>query len=154
MTGRVFFLDVGIPMYAGGAEHPLKEACVWVMQAIAQGRLRAAVDTETLQEILHRFGAIRRWELGTRMAESLLDLVPLVYPVVDRDVRRAIELFRSYGPRGLPARDVLHAAVMQNHGLTHILSADRHFGGIQGLTLVTVETLEQTRSDLERLSGE
>jgi len=152
MTNRLFFLDVNIPMYAAGTDHPRKEACAWVMQEIATGRLNAAVDTEILQEILHRFGAIRQWAVGSTMSENLLDLVPMVYPVLAKDIRQAIALFKSYGPQGLPAKDLLHAAVMQNNGLTHILSTDPHFDHVEGITRVNVGGLDQTRVELARLS--
>jgi hypothetical protein len=38
--------------------------CQQVMSAIANGTLRAAIDTETVQEILHRYGALRRACVG------------------------------------------------------------------------------------------
>lgn len=152
MTNQTFFLDVNIPMYAAGADHPCKSACVWVMQEIARGRLSAAVDTEIIQEILHRFGAIRQWDVGSTMAENLLDLVPTVYPVYKGDLRKAIELFRKYGPLGITARDALHVAVMLNNGLTHILSTDTHFDLVVGITRIYLGALDQARLDLEQFN--
>lgn len=139
-------------MYAAGADHPLRSACVWIMQQVADGRLEVAIDTEIVQEILYRFGAIGRPATGVTMAGNLLDLVPMVYPVRVADVRKAIELFEQHAGLGVVARDALHAAVMLGNGLTHIVSADQHFDLIGGLTRVTVGTLDQTRAALERLS--
>lgn len=151
MNSPVVFLDVNVPMYAGGADHPCKAACVWVMEEIAEGRLTAAIDVEIVQEILHRYSAIRQWETGISMATNLLDLVQTVYPVTATDIRQAIEVFGKYAPKGIVARDALHAAVMQNHGLTHILSVDQHFDSIEGITRISVGTLDQARLDLDRL---
>jgi predicted nucleic acid-binding protein len=70
----------------------------------------------------------------TIMATSLLELAPKVYPVQVDDARLAIDLFRRYAPSGVTARDLIHVAVMQNNGLTEIVSADRHFDQIDGIT--------------------
>jgi uncharacterized protein len=110
-----------------------------------------AIDTEIVQEILHRFGAIGRPAIGIAMARSLLDIVPTVYPVTVADVRKAIELFEQHAPSGVMARDALHAAVMLGNGLACILSADQHFDRIAGVTRVAVGTLDQTRAQVERL---
>ena len=44
----------------------------------------------------------------------------------------AIELLTTQP--ALPPRDALHAAVLQRHGLDHVISADRHFDVIAGIT--------------------
>ena len=33
----------------------------------------------------------------------------------------------------LPPRDALHLAVMQRHGVTHIITTDKHFAALPGL---------------------
>lgn len=152
MSRPVCFLDVNVPMYAAGADHPLKAACVWIMQEVADGRLEVAIDAEIVQEILHRFGAISRPKTGVTMARNLLDLVPTVYPIRVADVRKAVDLFEQHSGSGVVARDALHAAIMSGNGLAHILSADQHFDLIGGLTRVAVGTLDQTRAALDQLS--
>jgi predicted nucleic acid-binding protein len=127
-------LDANVPMYAAGQEHPYKEPCVWVMTEVAEGRLAVAIDTEIVQEVLYRYGAIQRWDIAVTMATTLLDLAPAIYPVLEADARLAIGLFARYGPQGLPARDVLHVAVMHNNALTHIISTDAHFDRVEGVT--------------------
>jgi predicted nucleic acid-binding protein len=83
------------------------------------------------------------------MASNLLDLVPVVYPVLEADARRAVELFREYAPQGVTARDVLHAAVMQNNGITKIISTDEHFDRIEGLLRLDPQTLfDRAQRDL------
>jgi len=125
-VGKVF-LDVNIPMYAGGTEHSYKASCTWIMAEVAEGRLEIATDTEVIQEILYRYGAIKRWETGAAMANALMELVPEIYPVELDDVRLAVNLFQTYGPKGVTARDALHVAVMMNRELNEILSTDSHF---------------------------
>lgn len=134
MNDRPALLDVNVPMYAAGRAHPYKEASVWVITAVAEARLAAAIDTEIIQEILYRYGALRQWQIGATLARSLLELVPTVYPVLPADASLAVELFEEYAPQGVVARDVLHVAVMRNNGLEQIISADAHFDRIAGIT--------------------
>jgi predicted nucleic acid-binding protein len=57
----------------------------------------------------------------------MLDLIPVTLPISPRDMQTAVQLFAQYGPSGVKARDVTHAAVMENNGITKIISTDRHF---------------------------
>ena len=135
------FLDVNIPMYAAGKEHRYKEACVWIMTQVAEGRIAVVTDTEAIQEILYRYGAIQHWETGVAMAKSLMHLVPEIYPVNVDDMHRSLDLFKRYAQKGITARDVVHAAVMLNRGLKNIVSTDSHFDLIQGIIRVDPEDL-------------
>lgn len=128
------FLDVNIPMYAAGGPHPLKEACTWLMTEVASNRLPAAIDTEIIQEVLYRYGALQKFEIAVRMAASLLELIPVILPVRPADTRLSIELFGQYAPTGATARDAIHAAVMQHNGLRQIISTDLHFDQFEALT--------------------
>lgn len=124
------FLDANVAMYAAGQEHPYKAPCARVMEEVAEGRLDAAIDTEIIQEILYRYGALQRWDIGTSLARSLLRLIPRIYPVQRQDMEQVVDLFRTHGPAGITARDLLHAAIMAHCGISHIISADRHFDKI------------------------
>jgi len=137
----VALLDVDVPMYAAGRDHPYKEACVWVMTEVAEGRLGVAIDTEVIQEILYRYGQLQEWEIATTLATGLFDLVPVVYPVSKADARMAVELFQQYAPQGIKACDLIHVAVMRSHGLTRIISTDRHFDRIAGVERVDPNAL-------------
>lgn len=134
MSEAPYFLDVNVPMYAVGKDHPYKESCVWILTEITNGRLEAVIDAEIIQEVLYRYGAIQQWQIGAQMAKNLLDLVPVVLPVMVEEMKTAVSLFAQYAPQGVKARDLLHTAVMHNHQLTHIISTDKHFDQIDGIT--------------------
>jgi predicted nucleic acid-binding protein len=141
MDDAPFFLDVNVPMYAAGKPHAYKTACAWVLTEIAHARLDAVIDAEIVQEVLYRFGAIGRPQTGVQMAKNLLALVPTVLPITVADMETAVTLFGRYGPNGVKARDVVHAAVMQTHGITHIISTDTHFDHIEGIVRLDPQTL-------------
>ncbi len=135
------FLDVNVPMYAAGKEHPYKEPCAWVMTEIAEGRIEAVADTEIVQEVLYRYGAIHQWRVGVSMAESLLKILPMIYPVELADIRLALKLFERYAPQGVPARDVLHVAVMRKNRLSQIVSTDTHLDLVEEIERLDPKTL-------------
>ena len=141
MSEVPYFLDVNVPMYAAGKAHAYKESCVYVLTEIANGRLNAVISSEIIQEILYRFGAMGQVQVGAQMAQNLMNLVPDVLPVTVADMQTAVSLFTHYAPHGVKARDVVHAAVMHTHQLTHIISTDKHFDQVQGIIRVDPQTM-------------
>lgn len=121
------FLDANVPTYAAGRDHPLKEPCKEVLRLVARHPEVFFTDAEVLQEMLHRYLAIKRWPEGKRV---VLDFATLmrgrVEAVTVEDVELACELADRNGFR-LAARDLLHAAVMRRIGATKVVTADKDF---------------------------
>jgi len=131
----VILVDSNIAMYLVGAAHPNKEAARRALEeAVAAGE-SLCTDAEVLQEILHRYTAIRRSEDIDPAFDALLAIVDVVYPIERTDVERARRLLRTTPP--LSARDAVHIAVMQGHDIGRILSFDAAFDGIPGIVRVT-----------------
>ncbi len=118
-------------MYAAGAAHPLKRRSATLVERIAEGSVDATTDAEVFQEILHRYRATRRWTEGQLVYDLVRRIFPSVIPVTIEVLDRARSLMDEY--RDLSARDALHAAVVQWHGLEGICSFDRDFDRIQDL---------------------
>jgi uncharacterized protein len=112
-------------MYAVGAAHPLKEPCVAILAAIARGDVIAVTNSEVLQGILHRYTALGQRERAIEIVRLFVEIVPDVVAVTTDDLLAALTLHQQHAH--LPARDSVHLAVMQRHGLTTLLSADSHF---------------------------
>jgi len=128
----VILVDSNVPMYLVGAEHPHKvDARRLLERAVAENR-RLVTDAEVLQEILHRFVAINRRDAIQPCFEVLLEVVDEVSAVDLDTVRQARDIV--IGHPDLTARDAVHIAVMREHGIEHILSFDRHFDGVPGIT--------------------
>jgi len=132
LDNRIHFVDANIPMYAVGAQHPLKQPCLTLLEAIAKDDLIAVTNVEVLQEILHRYTALGQRARAVEVAELFLRVVPQVLPVTLQDFRLAMELHGRHAT--IQARDSLHVAVMQQNGISRIISADRHFDSIPGIT--------------------
>jgi uncharacterized protein len=141
MNNGELFLDINVPMYAAGREHSYKKPCAWIMTEIAEGCIKSAIDTEIIQEVLYRYGTLKKWQVAVTMADNLLAILPKVYSIHQGDIRHAVKLFEQYAPKGVTARDVIHVAVMQNNGLTKIISTDGHFDIIEGITRLDPKAL-------------
>lgn len=127
----MILVDANIPMYLVGAAHPNRErARAFVERAILDEE-RLVSDAEVLQEIIHRFVAIGRRDAIDSTIGALLELVDEVLPIELRDVRQAAVIVAT-GP--MSARDALHLAIMQHHGIDRILTFDRAFDGLPGVT--------------------
>jgi len=127
----VILVDSNIPMYLVGAPHPNKDAARRALEeAVAAGE-SLCTDAEVLQEILHRYTAIRRPEDIDPAFDALLAIVDVVYPVERADVERARRLLRTTPT--LSARDAVHIALMQGRDIDRILTFDTGFDGIPGI---------------------
>jgi len=136
----LLFLDANIIMYCVGREHPLKTPCLRVVEQIRDGRFRFCTSTEVQQEMLHRYYRQKRQEIGDSAYRLLTDLCYVVYPTTPADMERAFVILHEVSD--INVRDAVHAAVILNNGLTHILSTDDHFDHIAGITRVGPETLQ------------
>jgi predicted nucleic acid-binding protein len=134
MSDVIYFIDTNVIMYGAGRPHKYREPCVTILKSIADGSIKAAIDAEVIQEILYRFGALRQWELACAMSENALRLVDTVFPIRQEDVQLATTMYLRYGPQGVTARDVIHAAVLENNRLSTIISADVHFDLFDNIT--------------------
>lgn len=127
-------VDANILMYAAGAQHAHKMPSTRFLERVARGEIEAMVDAETLQEILHRYRAIKRWGDGKRVYDLTRQIFPTVLPISSEILDRSRELLDRYP--SLMARDALHAAVVLCENLDSICSYDRDFDKIDGLTRI------------------
>ena len=117
------------------------------MTAIARGELQAVADVAIIQEILHRYGSQGRWDVAHKMALNVLRLIPIFLPITVEDIFETAELARQYGPtHSIPARDLIHAAVMRNNGLRRIVSTDTHLDCTEGLARIHPQQLMESNS--------
>jgi len=121
----VIFIDSNVPMYLVGSPHPNKVAAEHAVATLIARREKLVSDVEVLQEILHRYAAIQRLDAIQPAFDALLGLVDELFSIDTGTVQRAkIILLGKYG---LSARDAIHLAVMEQHGIQQILSFDQGF---------------------------
>jgi predicted nucleic acid-binding protein len=130
------FLDANVFMYAAGAVHQYKAPCVRILTDVEAGKLPAVINTEILQEILYRYSHIGLAEKGVSLCREILKYPLVDLPVTDADIRLAVDLFDVHRAMGVKPRDAVHAATMQNNGITHAISADGHFDRFTFITRI------------------
>ena len=124
-------LDANIVIYAMGRDHPYREPCRAIIGQLEERPHDYAVDTEMLQEVLYVFTRRKDNETGVEVVARLLDLFPDVIPITGVEIGTATRLIGQ--PPGLSVRDAIHAAVVLEHGLEGIVTADKAFDHIPGL---------------------
>lgn len=142
------FLDANIPLYAAGRPHALKEPCREILR-LAGGRPQAFfTNAEVLQELLHRYLALRLWPQGREVLLRVATLMrDRIEPVHAADVLEAAGLADQHP--ALSARDLVHAAVMMRVGSDQIISADRGFDRLPQLTRLDPAHLLSWRDQIE-----
>ena len=127
----MIFIDSNIPMYLVGGPHPHKAESQVLLERLATAGQQLVTDAEVFQEILHRYTAIdRRTKIGQAF-QVLLDVIDEVFAVGKADVLRAAEIVQNRA--SFSARDAVHIAVMEHHGIQSILSFDADFDRWPGL---------------------
>src|SRR5579864_7481463 len=118
-------------MYLVGTPSPRKTDAQRLLERLVSERQRLVTDAEVLQEILHRYVAINRLDAIQPAFDALLKVVDDVLPVDRAVVERAKQIVLSY--QRLSARDAVHLAVMERHGIEQILTFDSGFDGFPGI---------------------
>lgn len=127
----MIFVDSNIPMYLIGAPHHNKDAARRLLEGCIERAERLVTSAEVLQEILHRYVAIKRRDAIQPAFNALLGVVDEVFPIEGQDVESARDVL--LGESGLSSRDALHVAVMRRHGVRQILTFDTSFDRAPGL---------------------
>ncbi len=127
----MIFVDSNIPMYVAGRDHPLRDPARRFLDRARRREVEICTSTEVLQEILYRYAALQRRDLGARVYELFVQLCATVLPVTLADTDRARVLIAD---ARVSVRDALHAAVMLNHDVRTIATFDQDFDLVPGVT--------------------
>lgn len=127
----MIFIDSNVPMYRVGAAHRHKDDAQRVLDAAVVHGERLVSSVEVLQEILHRYRSIGRLEAIQPAFDMLLTVVD---DVLSLDLE-AIEIAKRIvlGGLNVSARDAVHLAVMEQAGITRIMSFDAGFDAYPGV---------------------
>jgi len=101
-------------------------------------------NAEVFQELLHRYLALRMWSERQRDFYAYASLMAgRIEPMLAEDVELAGRLADRYNR--LSARDLIHVAVMQRVGATHIVSADAAFDDVSEIERLDPVAVEEWR---------
>jgi len=142
----VIVLDTTVLVYAVGRAHPLREPSRALIAAIAEGQVEATTTVEVIQEFVHvRARRHDRHDAAARGRELLRLLGPLL-AAGEADLAMALRLCEEHERLGV--FDAVLAAVTMLSGADALISADRAFAEVRGLT-----HLDPASPEPRRLSG-
>jgi predicted nucleic acid-binding protein len=127
-------LDTTVLVYAKGADHPLRDPCRRLIDAIAQGSLEATSTVEVLQEFVHVRAQRRERSDAVGLGGDYADLLAPLVTVDEERLRRGLGLFEHNERLG--AFDAVLAATAIDVGASALVSADRAFADVPDLTHV------------------
>lgn len=127
----MIFIDSNIFMYAAGIESSYKVPSLRFLHRVAAGTEEACTSLEVLQEILHRYRHIDRWEQGKEVFSLAKKIVPRILQVDVKIIEQAYNLLDRYP--SIYARDAVHAAACLINGIKEIVSFDTDFDMIEGI---------------------
>jgi len=120
----MIFVDTNVIMYAVGRDHPLRaEARDFFGAAMASERNELCTSAEVLQELLHAYIPVARWETLDAALTLAGSCIATAFPIDIDDVRAARLLADGYQELG--ARDLIHLAVCRRHKVAEIKTFDR-----------------------------
>ena len=141
------FIDANIVLYATGDDDRFKQACNKVLKLAIDEPGTCVTSAEVLQELLYVTIRRSRHDRVAQVLEVCLSAVDgRIEPVYGLDILAAAEL--AADNRSLQARDLVHLAVMARLGISSIVSADRAFDQVRGVTRLDPLNLDSWRADV------
>lgn len=128
-------LDTTVLVYAVGAEHPLRDPCRRLVDAIADGQLEATTTVQVIQEFAHVRARRRGRSDAARLSTDYAELLAPLITVTPEDLRGGLALFER--DERLGAFDAVLAATAGAHEATALVSADSAFGAVSAIVHVT-----------------
>lgn len=135
----MIFIDTNIFMYAAGGDHQNKIPSLKLLHDAAARKIDGCTNVEVLQEILHRYRSIKRWDDGKEVYTLASAIIPKIYAIDKAVLDRCYEIMNKY--TDMSARDCLHIAFCRESGIDTICSFDKDFDGIDELNRAEPQTI-------------
>jgi predicted nucleic acid-binding protein len=128
----VILLDTTVLVHALGDDHPLRQPCRALIDAIGDGGLRATTTVEVIQEFAHVRSRRHGRADAAALARRFADLLSPLHGLDEDDLRVSLDLFVAHDSLG-PFDAVLAATVLRNDHIDMLVSTDRAFGHVRDL---------------------
>jgi predicted nucleic acid-binding protein len=128
-------LDTTVLVYAKGTDHPLRDPCRALVQAVADGHLAATTTVEVVQEFVHVRARRRGREDAAALGRDYSELLSPLLSATSDDLARGLAWYEQSEQLG--AFDAVLAAAAAAAGARAVVSADTAFGELDGIAHVT-----------------
>jgi hypothetical protein len=130
----VILLDTTVLVYAKGQDHPLRDPCLELIQAIAEQRIEATTTIGVVQELVHVRARRRDRSDAAALGRDYAELLAPLLSVTAQDLDSGLALFER--TRALGAFDAVLAASAARNGITAVVSADSGFADVPEISHV------------------
>lgn len=135
----MILIDTTVLVYAKGQDHPLRNTCRELIEAIARRRIEATTTIEVIQEFVHVRARRRSRADAAALGRDYAELLsPMQSPTVD-DLTVGLALFERI--EALGAFDAVLAACAVRAGMTALVSADMAFAAVPEVTHVVPDEI-------------
>jgi uncharacterized protein len=124
-------LDTTVLVYAKGADHPLRDPCRRLIEAVADQRLAATTTVEVIQEFAHVRARRRGREDAAALGRDFAELLSPLLTVTEEHLRQGLGWYAR--SERLGAFDAVLAAAAASTGARAVVSADAAFGEIDAV---------------------
>ena len=114
------FVDSNLPMYVAGREHSNRDPARRFLERVRAGDV-----------------GMGKPEIAAEVYDLFVQICQEVFPVTLADTDRARDLVARR--TGASVRDLVHASVMLNNGVTRIASFDSGFDSVPGVKRVSLD---------------
>ncbi len=125
-------LDTTVLVYAKGTDHPLREPCRALIDAVATGEVEATTSVEVIQEFVHVRARRRDREDAAKLGGDYAELLSPLLGVTSEHLQKGLRLFERIETLG--AFDAVLAAAVIAEGATALVSADSGFADVPSLS--------------------
>jgi predicted nucleic acid-binding protein len=130
----MIYVDSCIPMYLIGKDHPNKRRIMDLVSNLIYSHEVLITSTESFQEIIHRYKAIKDFKHLQIAYSALDDIVLQIEDVKKVDVDESKNYAIQY--EKLSSRDCLHLAVMKRIKCDSIWTYDTGFDNLPSITRI------------------
>jgi predicted nucleic acid-binding protein len=136
----VIVLDTTVLVYAVGDDHALREPARAIVDRVERGEVQATTTAEAIQEFVHVRARRRDRRDAAALGRAYAELLSPLLQASEDDLVQGLRLFERYEQLG--AVDGVLAATALGAGADSLVSADRAFAGVRGLTFVDLGSPE------------
>src|SRR6185437_1029433 len=127
----MILLDTTVLVYAKGADHPFRDPCRRLIDAIAEEGIEATTTVEVLQEFVHVRAQRRTRSDAVALGGDYADLLAPLLTVEEEHLRRGLSLFERHDSLG--AFDAVLTATALDTNASALVSADSAFAQVSNL---------------------
>lgn len=131
----MWYVETSVLACAVSRQHPTRDDCARLLDAIALGRLDATISSEVMEELLFVFYSREMLDAALQLSGHLQALFPDMLPVTHNELNAACGILDSHG--NLSSREAIHAACVAEYAMSGLVTLDESFTALDSILVVS-----------------